>query len=56
MLNYEKITLVVVAYRFNIDGLLELNVEASIFVQVRPVAQTSVVVAPVALSRETFAV
>ena len=54
MLNYEKITLVVVAYRFNIEGLLELNAAAPIFVQVRPVAQTSVVVAPVALRRETF--
>ena len=56
MLNYEKITLVVVAYRFNIEGLLQLNTEAPIFVQVRPVAQTSVVVAPVALPRETFVV
>ena len=55
MLNYEK-TLVVVAYRFNIEGLLELNAEASIFVQVRPVTQTSVVVAPAALPRETFVV
>ena len=54
MLNYEKITLVVVAYRFNIEGLLQLNAEAPIFVQVRPVAQTSVVVAPVALPQETF--
>ena len=52
MLNYEK-TLVVIAYRFNIEGLLELNAKAPIFVQVRPVAQTSVVVAPVALPRET---
>ena len=56
VLNYEKITLVVVAYRFNIEGLLQLNAEAPIFVQVRPVAQTSVVVAPVALPRETFVV
>mgnify|MGYP007038708046 CR=1 FL=1 len=56
MLNYEKKTLVVVAYRFNIEGLLELNAEAPIFVQVRPVAQTSTVVAPVALPRETFVV
>ena len=55
MLNYEK-TLVVVAYRFNIEDLLELNAEASIIVQVRPVAQTSTVVAPVALPRETFVV
>ena len=37
MLNYEK-TLVVVAYRFNIEGLLELNVEAPTLYQVRPVA------------------
>ena len=51
-----KKTLVVVAYRFNIEGLLELNAEAPIFVQVRPVALTSVVVAPVALPRETFIV
>ena len=56
MLNYEKITLVVVAYRFNIEGLLELNAEAPIFVQVRPVAQTSIVVAPAALPRETFVI
>ena len=49
MLNYEKKTLVVVAYHFNIEGLLELNAEAPTFVQVRPVAQTLVVVAPVAL-------
>ena len=40
-----KITLVVVVYRFNFEGLLELNVEASIIVQVRHVAQTSIVVA-----------
>ena len=56
MLNYEKITLVVVAYRFNIEGLLQLNTEAPIFVQVRPVALTSVVMAPVALPRETFVI
>ena len=55
MLNYEK-TLFVIEYRFNIEGLLELNAEAPIFVQVRPVAQTSVVIAPAALSRETFVV
>ena len=48
MLNYEK-TLVVVAYRFNIEGLLELNAEAPTFYQVRPVAQTPVIAAPVAL-------
>ena len=56
MLNYEK-TLVVVAYHFNIEGLLELNAEAPIFVQVRcPVAQTPVVLAPGALPWETFIV
>ena len=55
MLNYEK-TLVVVAYRFNIEGLLELNAEAPTFYQVRPVAQTPVIAAPVALHRETFVV
>ena len=55
MLNYEK-TLVVVVYRFNIEGLLQLNAEAPIFVQVRPVTLTSVVVAPVALPWETFVV
>ena len=55
MLNYEK-TLVVVVYRFNIEGLLELNAEAPTFVQVRHITQTSVVVAPVALPRETFVV
>ena len=51
-----KITLVVVVYHFNFEGLLELNVEASIIVQVRHVAQTSIIVAPVALRRETFVV
>ena len=56
MLNYEK-TLVVVVYRFNIEGLLELNAEASIFVQFKePVAQTSIVVAPATLPRETLVV
>ena len=50
MLNYEK-TLVVVAYHFNIEGLLQLNTEAPIFVQVRRAAQTSVVIAPAALPR-----
>ena len=55
MLNYEK-TLVVFAYHFNVEGLLELNAEAPIIVQVRPVALTSIIVAPVALPRETFVV
>ena len=54
MLNYEKKTLVVVAYRFNIECLLKLNAEAPTFYQVRPVAQTPVIAAPVALGRETF--
>ena len=51
-----KKTLVVVAYHFNIEGLLELNVEAPIIVQVRHVAQTLIVVALAALPRETFIV
>ena len=51
-----KKTLVVVAYRFNFEGLVELNAEALIIIQVRRVAQTSIVVAPAALPRETFAV
>ena len=51
-----KKTIVVIAYRFNFEGLLELNAEASSIVQVRPVAQTSIVVAPAALPRETFVV
>ena len=46
MLNYEKKTLVVLAYRFTIEGLLELNAEAPIFVQPNePVAHTSIIVA-----------
>ena len=56
MLNYEKKTIVVVVYRFNFEGLLELNAEAPIIVQVRHVAHTSIVVAPVALRWETFVV
>ena len=56
MLNYEK-TLVVVAYRFNIEGLLELNAEAPIFVQLNElVAHTSIVVALAALPWETVIV
>jgi hypothetical protein len=55
VLNYEK-TLIVVAYNFNIEGLQELNAEAPTFNQVRPVAQTPVVAAPVALYRETFVI
>ena len=52
-----KKTIVVVAYRMNIEGLLELNVEAPIFVQLNePVAHTSVVVAPVALPWAVFIV
>ena len=39
------------------DSLLELNAEASIFVQLNePVAHTSIVVAPAALPRETVVV
>ena len=53
----EKKTLVVVAYRFTIEGLLELNAEAPIFVQLNePVAHTSIVMAPAALSPETVVV
>ena len=51
-----KKTLVIVTYHFNIEGLLELNAEASIIVQVRPIAHTSIVVAPAALPRETFVI
>ena len=51
-----KITLVVVVYRFNFEGLLELNAEAPIIVQVGLVAQTSIIVAPAALPQETFVV
>ena len=51
-----KKTIVIVTYSFNIEGLLDLNAEAPIFVQVRTVALASVVVAPVALPRETFVV
>ena len=55
MLNYKK-TIIVVAYRLNFEGLLELNAEAPIIVQVRHVAHTSIVMAPVALPQETFVV
>ena len=48
MLNYERIP-VVVAYRFNIEGLVELNTEAPTVYQVRPVAQTPILAAVVAL-------
>ena len=53
MLNYGK-KLVVVAYRFNFEGLLELNAEAPIIVQVRPVAETPVVATPGALPGTFF--
>jgi len=57
MSNYDKNLLSSVAYRMNIEGLLELNAEAPIFVQLKePVAHTSVVVAPVALPRAVFVV
>ena len=52
----EKKTLVVVAYHFNIKGLLKLNAKVPIFIQVRSIRQTSVVVAPVALPRETVVI
>ena len=51
-----KITLVVVVYLFNFEGLLVLNAEVPIIVQVRHVAQTSIVVAPAALPWETFVI
>ena len=51
-----KITLVVVVYHFNFEGLLELNAEAPIIVQVMHAAEPSIIVAPVALPRETFVV
>ena len=52
-----KKTLVVVAYRFNIEGLLELNAEAPIFIQLNePVAHTSIFVAAAALPRESVVV
>ena len=47
MINYDEI--LVVAYRTNIEGLVELNTEAPTVFQVRPVAQTPVVAAIVAL-------
>ena len=57
MLNYEKKTLVVVVYRFTIEGLLELNADAPIFIQLNEhVTHTSIVVAPAALHRETVVV
>ena len=55
MLNYENNTCRR-CVPFKLEGLLELNAEAPIIVQVRHVAQTSIVVAPVALRRETFVV
>ena len=52
-----KKTLVVVAYRFTIEGLLELNAEAPIFVQLNePIAHTLIIVAPATLPRETVIV
>jgi hypothetical protein len=48
MLNYEK-RLVVVTYRKNIEGLIELDGEAPTVFQVRPVAHTPVVGAVLAL-------
>ena len=50
MSNYEKKLLSSVAYRMNIEGLLELNAEAPIFDQLNEhVAHTSIIVAPAAL-------
>ena len=46
-MGFKTHTLQDIAYRFNIEGLLELDAEAPIFVQVRPVAQTSVIVPPI---------
>ena len=57
MINYGKKLLSSVAYRMNIEGLLELNAEPPIFVHLNePVAHTSVIVAPVALPRAVFVV
>jgi hypothetical protein len=44
MLNYKK-RIVTVAYRTNIEGLIEFNSEPSTIFQVRPVAQILVVAA-----------
>ena len=49
-------TLVVVAYRFNIEGLLELDAEATTFYQVRPVGQTALIFAVLAHSKFPFVV
>ena len=52
-----KKTIVVIAYHVNIEGLLELNAEAPIFVQLNePDAHTSIIMAPAALPRETVVV
>ena len=48
--------LVVVAYRFNIEGLLELDAEAPTFYQVRPVAQTALIFAVLTHSEFPFVV
>ena len=55
MLNYEK-RLVVVTYCIHFEVLVQLDAEAPTFVQLRPVAQTSIIVAPAALPQETFVV
>ena len=44
-----KKSLVILAYRTNIEGLIELNTEASSVFQVRPITQTPVVAVVVAL-------
>ena len=51
-----KKTLVVIAYRFNIEGLLELNAEAPTFYQVRPIAHTALIFAVIAHSKFPFVV
>ena len=51
-----KKTLCVVAYRFNIEGLLELDAEAPAFYQVRPVAQTALIFAVLAHREFPFVV
>ena len=48
MLNYERI-LVVVTYCIEFEGLIQLDAEAPTFYQVRPVAQTPIIAASVAL-------
>ena len=51
-----KKTLVVVAYRFNIEGLLELDAEAPTFYPARDVAHTALIFAVIAHSEFPFVV